>query len=192
MAVRIFSSRLVTAVARSLVHVGCTPARPRRTGSVKRRRSRSRRDAVGALDRFRETSTLDRRVRGAVPPHPLPSGERLSWSSPAPPRPGGHRLPVGCFPLGLVVPGLDCVRGLGALRRRGGGNHLRTGTGGDHRAAGRRVRSRPDGGKRRAAPRPGTASPPGDTVTRKAVELPGCPQQDMPAHPSPAHRAHAM
>jgi hypothetical protein len=32
-AVRNFSNRLVTAVARSLVHVGCTPARPRRTGS---------------------------------------------------------------------------------------------------------------------------------------------------------------
>ena len=30
-----------------------------------------------ALDRFRETSIVDRRVRGDVPPHPLPSGERL-------------------------------------------------------------------------------------------------------------------
>jgi hypothetical protein len=30
-----------------------------------------------ALDRFSETSTVDRRVRGDVPPHPLPSGERL-------------------------------------------------------------------------------------------------------------------
>ena len=38
-----------------------------RTGSVKWRRSRSRRDAVGALDRFRETSTVVRRVRGGVP-----------------------------------------------------------------------------------------------------------------------------
>jgi len=38
-----------------------------RTGSVRRRRSRSRRDAVGALDRFRETSIVGRRVRGGVP-----------------------------------------------------------------------------------------------------------------------------
>ena len=30
-----------------------------------------------ALDRFRETSIVDRRVRGDVPPQPLPSGERL-------------------------------------------------------------------------------------------------------------------
>ena len=30
-----------------------------------------------ALDGFRETFTVDRRVRGDVPPHPLPSGERL-------------------------------------------------------------------------------------------------------------------
>src|SRR5690349_21140946 len=30
-----------------------------------------------ALDRFRETSIVDRRVRGDVPPHLLPSGERL-------------------------------------------------------------------------------------------------------------------
>jgi hypothetical protein len=34
-------------------------------------------DAVGALDRFRETSIVDRRVRGVSPPHPLPSGERM-------------------------------------------------------------------------------------------------------------------
>ena len=40
-------------------------------------------DAVGALDRFRETSTLDRRVRGGVPPHPLPSGERLLLNFPS-------------------------------------------------------------------------------------------------------------
>jgi hypothetical protein len=37
----------------------------------------ARRDAVGALDRFRETSIVGRRVRGGVPPHPLPSGDRL-------------------------------------------------------------------------------------------------------------------
>src|SRR5215467_4040138 len=30
-----------------------------------------------ALDRFRETSIVGRRARGDVPPHPLPSGERL-------------------------------------------------------------------------------------------------------------------
>jgi len=49
-----------------------------RTGPVKGGRSSSRSDAAGALDRFRETSIVDRRVRGDVPPHPLPSGERLS------------------------------------------------------------------------------------------------------------------
>jgi hypothetical protein len=64
-----------------------------RTGPVKWRRSRSRRDAVGALDRSRETPTLDHRVRGVVPPHPVPSGERLFLIFPPPP-------PVGTRPRG--------------------------------------------------------------------------------------------
>lgn len=36
-----------------------------------------------ALDRFRETPIVDRRVRDDVPPHPLPSGERLFWIFPS-------------------------------------------------------------------------------------------------------------
>lgn len=48
------------------------------------------------LDRFRETSIVDRRVRGDVPPHPLPSGERLFLIFPDeatawPRRPGDRR-----------------------------------------------------------------------------------------------------
>jgi hypothetical protein len=35
-----------------------------------------------ALDRFRETSIVGWRVRGDVPPHPLPSGERLFFIFP--------------------------------------------------------------------------------------------------------------
>ena len=41
-----------------------------------------------ALDRFRETSIVDRRVRGDVPPHPLPSGERPFLIFPMQPRLG--------------------------------------------------------------------------------------------------------
>ena len=67
-----------------------------RTGFVKWRRSRSRRDAVGALDRFRETSIVTRTgVRGDVPPHPLPSGECLFLIFP--------RCAWACFLMVLIV-----------------------------------------------------------------------------------------
>jgi hypothetical protein len=43
-----------------------------------------------SLDRFRETYTLDRRVRGGVPPHPLASAERLLLTFPG-------------YPVGIVA-----------------------------------------------------------------------------------------
>ena len=53
--------------------------RARRTGSVKWRRSRSRRDAVGALDRFRETSTIPGGGSGSVL---LPEPRALVFTGP--------------------------------------------------------------------------------------------------------------
>ena len=59
-----------------------------------------------ALDRFRETSIVDRRVRGDVPPHPLPSGERMFLIFPMKPRLG----PVALVP-SLAVRALASSRG---------------------------------------------------------------------------------
>jgi len=47
------------------------------------------------VSRFRETSIVDRRVRGDVPSHPLPSGERLFLIFP--------RRAWLCFPVVLIV-----------------------------------------------------------------------------------------
>ena len=59
-----------------------------------------------ALDRFRETSIVDRRVRGDVPPHPVPSGERLLLIFP----PMKPRL--GRVVLVPAAPGRSCARQL--------------------------------------------------------------------------------
>jgi hypothetical protein len=92
-AIRGASPRLVTAADRSLLHVGCTAGPESIVLTEPKERTTPVRLLVGevlssvavghpegtrsALDRFSETSTVDLRVRGDVPPHPLPSGERL-------------------------------------------------------------------------------------------------------------------
>jgi hypothetical protein len=92
-AIRGASPRLVTADDRSLLHVGCTAGPESIVLTEPKERTTPVRLLVGevlssvavghpegtrsALDRFSETSTVDLRVRGDVPPHPLPSGERL-------------------------------------------------------------------------------------------------------------------
>ena len=61
-----------------------------------------------ALDRFRETSIVDRRVRGDVPPHPRPSGERLFSIFSVKPRLGPVAAAVTASAAGATVlhPGL--------------------------------------------------------------------------------------
>jgi hypothetical protein len=150
MAVRNLSSHLVTAAVRSLLHVGCTTARPRRTGSGRTFTLHAGGSGSALIPEPHRCHVLTSPNRG---PGLLPLGGAPSpWCSPT---------LAGARPRGHVHPGLGCVRGMGALRGRGGGNHLRTGTGHDHRAAGRCVRSRPDGGKRRAHAAPGDGQSPG-------------------------------
>jgi hypothetical protein len=194
--VRSAPNRLMTAVARSISHVRRTLAalvalvliavrclslslvgEVLSSGGVA-----DPKDAVGALDRFAETSTLVRRVRGGVPPHPLPSGERLLLTFP--------RCAWACFPVVLIVlvlidsgscplsacspPGLSCPRRWARCGVVVTGNHLRTDAGGDHRAAASpRTADGQSEGSGRAKPRPETNSPPRNTtVTREAMGTP--------------------
>jgi hypothetical protein len=163
-----------------------------RTGSVRRRRSRSRRDAVGALDRFRETSTIAAGGSGSAL---LPGPRRCHLLNLA-------RLLVlvalllvdscgllffGAVPwaarvrrwarCGVVVAGTTCgqVPGLTAARR----------------AAVTRSRSG-GGGASEPAPRPETNKSRGRTVTRLRLALPGCPRCDHSRSPVPLQHAHAM
>ena len=118
------------------VHLG-------RTGSVEWRRSRSRRDAVGALDRFRETKHHSSLVVRGAHFSPNRAGAKIFGFPRIKPR-------LGVVALVLVAAGCSrapaCVAGL--VRGRGGGDHVRVDSGVASRAAGRRVRSRPGEGVR--------------------------------------------
>jgi hypothetical protein len=98
-----------------------------------------------ALDRFSETSIVDQGVRGDVPPHPLPSGERLLLALP---RLRSARLVV----LVLVAAGCSRARQLARSLRRGPRAGL---FGGADLAAGRRAGAPPRKRRRRSPSRPG-------------------------------------
>lgn len=112
-------------------------------------------------------------------------------------RPAGGRRPGARRLLGSAVPGLGpwaCPRASpGSLRGRGGGCHLRTGTGAERRAAGRRDRSRPGGeGASVPAPRPETNKSRGRALARLRLALPGCPGCDHSRSPVPQQHACAI
>ena len=167
-------------------------ASARRTGSVRRRRSRSRRDAVGALDRFRETSTIAAGGSGSAL---LPEPRRCHLLNLA-------RLPVlvalvlvdscgllflGAVPwatrvrrwarCGVVVAGTTCGQVPGLISAR--------------RAAVTRSRSG-GGGASEPAPRPETNKSQGRTATRLRLALPGCPRCGHSRSPVPLQHAHAI
>jgi hypothetical protein len=148
-----------------------------------------------ALDRFSETSTLDRRVRGGVPPHPLASAERLLLNFPPPMASpwcsSSCACGFGCCPSLATVPAASRRAWLACRWVRWCGCHRWTGPG---RSTARPAAAPSRSGGSASEPKARTRETcPQVARSKRGRAFPCCPGRALPLNTNPAnaHATHA-